>query len=74
MKKIIISSLLLLTLSCSNIPFFNNNNQSEDDKKPERTYIDLQIKLHSAYSIFKALNAGIITQEDYDMLKKEIFE
>ena len=73
MKKILVLLSLLLILSCNNIPFSNNDN-SDYDNNPEREYIDLQIKLSSIYSLFKALNSGIITQEEYDKLKKEIIE
>jgi|TARA_Y100000758_G_C15763857_1_gene316897 hypothetical protein len=73
MKKILVLLSLLLILSCNNLPFSNNDN-SDYDNNPEREYIDLQIKLSSIYSLFKALNSGIITQEEYDKLKKEIIE
>ena len=73
MKKILVILSLLLILSCNNLPFSNNDN-SDYDNNPEREYIDLQIKLSSIYSLFKALNSGIITQEEYDKLKKEIIE
>ena len=71
MKKILVLLSLLLILSCNNLPFSNNDN-SDYDNNPEREYIDLQIKLSSIYSLFKALNSGIITQEEYDKLKKEL--
>ena len=73
MKKILVLLSLLLILSCNNLPFSNNDNLDYDNN-PEREYIDLQIKLSSIYSLFKALNSGIITQEEYDKLKKEIIE
>mgnify|MGYP007063839334 CR=1 FL=1 len=74
MKKILVSSLLILSFSCANLPFIgdNVNNEKEKSINPEREYIDLQIKMHSAYSLFKALRAGVISQEDYDILKKDI--
>ena len=70
MKKIAILLFLILFLSCNSLPFLNND-KSEANNYPERTYIDLQVKLHTAYSLFKALNSGVITQEEYDRLKKE---
>tara|TARA_B100001750_G_C15339318_1_gene511428 strand:- start:427 stop:657 length:231 start_codon:yes stop_codon:yes gene_type:complete len=75
MKKIFISLVLILSFSCSNLPFLENDAEKIKETKadPERAYIDLQIKMHSAYSLFKALRAGVITQEDYDMLKKDVF-
>jgi len=74
MKKILVLSLLILSFSCANLPFIgdNVNNEKEKSINPEREYIDLQIKMHSAYSLFKALRAGVISQEDYDILKKDI--
>ena len=71
MKKIITFSSLLILGSCSSLPFFNNADSSPI-QSPERDYVDLQVKIHSTYSLFKALNAGIITQEEYDELKKSI--
>ena len=73
MKKIITFSSLVIFSSCTSLPFLNNDNSS-DEKFPETTYVDLQVKIHSTYSLFKALNAGIITQEEYDKLKKDIFD
>ena len=74
MKKILIASVLILSFSCSTLPFrgFDENNKIEKNIDPERAYIDLQIKMHSAYSLFKALRAGVINQEEYDILKKDI--
>ena len=36
-------------------------------------YINLQVKLHTAYSLLKSLNLGAISQEEYDMLKVNLF-
>tara|TARA_B100000959_G_C14529155_1_gene438744 strand:+ start:198 stop:431 length:234 start_codon:yes stop_codon:yes gene_type:complete len=74
MKRIAILLFLLLFLSCSSLPFMNNNNSNNNSPSnalPERIYIDTQIKLHTAYSLFKALNAGVITQEEYGKLKAQ---
>ena len=71
-RLILIFSFLGIFSSCSgNLPFLNNDNSLT--LSPEGDYIDLQVKLHSTYSLFKALNAGIISQEEYDKLKKNIF-
>tara|TARA_B100000029_G_scaffold194101_1_gene192133 strand:- start:1880 stop:2104 length:225 start_codon:yes stop_codon:yes gene_type:complete len=71
MRLILMFSFLGIFSSCSgNLPFLNNDNPSSPSS--EGDYIDLQVKLHSTYSLFKALNAGIITQEEYDELKKNI--
>ena len=73
MRKIIAFSSLLILGSCASMPFLNNNKTSID-QSPQRDYINLQVKIHSTYSLFKALNAGIITQEEYDKLKKNILD
>jgi len=73
MKKIITFSSLLILGSCSSLPFFNDTDSSPT-QSPESDYVDLQVKIHSTYSLFKALNAGIITQEEYDELKKNILD
>ena len=73
MKKIITLALCLIFSSCTSdgFPFFGNND-STSHESPEGTYINLQVKLHSTYSLFKALNAGLLSQEEYDELKKDI--
>ena len=63
---------MLLFGSCTGeLPFLN---ASKDNVSPESDYMNLQVKLHSTYSLFKAFNAGIITQEEYDQLKKNILD
>lgn len=64
---------MLILSSCTSLPFLDNDNSS-DSQSPQGDYVDLQVKIHSTYSLFKALNAGIITQEEYDKLKKDIFD
>ena len=71
MKKIIMILFLGVFGSCSNSSFFNDSESTPTS--PNADYIDLQVKIHSTYSLFKALNAGIINQEEYDLLKKNIF-
>ena len=72
MKIVLIVFSLLLFGSCTGeLPFLDN---SQQNAFPESDYIDLQVKLHSTYSLYKAFNAGIITQEEYDQLKKNILE
>jgi hypothetical protein len=34
--------------------------------------VNLQIKMHTAYRLLKALNDGAISQEEYDKLKAEL--
>ena len=72
MKIILIVFSLLLFGSCTGeLPFLDDSSQNVSS---ESDYMDLQVKLHSTYSLYKALNAGIITQEEYDQLKKNILE
>ena len=82
MKKLLIVVTLLL-FSCN-----QNDSEEQANKEfyfspaiteavehtmtPSGNYVDLQIKLHSAYTLLKALNSGVITQEEYDKLKKEL--
>ena len=71
MRIILVFSLIAVFSSCSgNLPFLDNDQSL--NLSPEGDYIDLQVKLHSTYSLLKALNAGVITQEEYDQLKKDI--
>ena len=55
MKKIIAFSSMLILASCTSLPFLNNDNPS-DSQSPQGDYVDLQVKIHSTYSLFKALN------------------
>ena len=72
MKKVLFVFSMLLFCSCAGkIPFLDD---TEYRINPESHYINLQVKLQSTYSLFKALNAGIITQEEYDQLKKNILD
>tara|TARA_B110000438_G_C15572148_1_gene545874 strand:- start:367 stop:549 length:183 start_codon:yes stop_codon:yes gene_type:complete len=58
-------------MSCSNSQLFNSTQDS--NISPEQGYIDLQIKLHTAYSLMKSLSSGVINQEEYDKLKLKLF-
>ena len=71
MKKIIIALMMLFCMSCSSIPFLNNNSQA--NMSSGENYINLQVKLHTAYSLLKSLNLGAISQKEYDMLKVNLF-
>ena len=68
---LIVFSLLLFGSGTGELPFLDDSNKNVSS---ETDYIDLQVNLHSTYSLYKALNAGIITQEEYDQLKKNILE
>jgi len=39
---------------------------------PSGEYVNLQIKMHTAYRLLKALNDGVISQVEYDKLKEEL--
>ncbi len=71
MKKIITSLLVLFCMSCSNPNLFNNSSNSSIS--PNQDFINLQVKLHTAYSLLKSLNTGAISQEEYDKLKSDLF-
>ena len=81
MKKLLIITTIVL-FSCNNNldeqankEFYFSPTATEDvehEMTPSGNYVDLQIKMHSAYTLLKALNAGVITQEEYDKLKKEL--
>ena len=81
MKKIAIIATVVL-FSCNNNldeqankEFYFSPTATEDvdhEMTPSGNYVDLQIKMHSAYTLLKAFNAGVITQEEYEKLKKEL--
>jgi len=71
MNKIIISLLMLFCISCSNSKLFNNS--SNTNISSNQDFINLQVKLHTAYSLLKSLNSGAINQEEYDRLKSDLF-
>tara|TARA_Y100000590_G_C15415596_1_gene899305 strand:- start:333 stop:503 length:171 start_codon:yes stop_codon:yes gene_type:complete len=52
----------------------SNNNKVEDETvhSEGHEYIQLQVKMHKAYTLLKAFNTGAISQEEYDKLKKEL--
>jgi len=80
-KILIIITILLFSCDKKNLDeqankeFYFSPAITEDDEHimtPSGDYVDLQIRMHSAYTLLKALNAGIISQEEYDKLKKEL--
>ena len=81
MNKILVSITLLLfacnqnTEEQANKEFYFSPTVTEDVEHtmtPSGNYVDLQIKMHSAYTLLKALNSGAINQEEYEKLKKEL--
>ncbi len=72
-KNIILITSLLFLFSCNN-GMLSSNNKVEVDTvhSEEHEYIQLQVKMHKAYTLLKAFNSGAISQEEYDQLKKEL--
>tara|TARA_B100000287_G_C20224957_1_gene619676 strand:+ start:403 stop:570 length:168 start_codon:yes stop_codon:yes gene_type:complete len=52
----------------------SSNNSPNDDVvyTDGQEYIQLQLKMHKAYTLLKAFNSGAISQEEYEKLKKEL--
>ena len=72
MKNIVVLFFLALFLTCNNSSF--SNNEDFYNNSDQENYINLQVKIHSVYSLFKAFNAGVITQEEYDNMRTEILK
>ena len=73
-KNILLITTLLFLFSC-NIGMMNSDDSNEavaDVNSPEYEYIQLQVKMHKAYTLLKAFNSGVLSQEEYDKLKKEL--
>lgn len=71
MKTILSSILALLFLSCNS----NSNDASFPlSENVNLNYVKLQKQLQTSYSLLKALNSGVITQEEYDKLKANLFK
>ncbi len=72
-KNIILITSLLFLFSCNNGMLSSNNKLEVDTVNSEEyEYIQLQVKMHKAYTLLKAFNTGAISQEEYDKLKKEL--
>ena len=82
MNKMLLIVGLLIFLSCNkeseeqaNKEFYFSpkaTEEAEHEMTPSGDYVNLQIKMHSAYTLLKAFNSGVISQEEYDKLKKEL--
>ena len=73
-KNILLITTLLFLFSC-NSGVMNSDDSNEtvaDVNSPEYEYIQLQVKMHRAYTLLKAFNSGVLSQEEYDKLKKEL--
>ena len=72
MKKILLLSLLIPLFSCnSNSAFYVSDNDVDDciecgDENIK--YIKLQKQIQTSYSLLKALNSGVISEEEYNRL------
>ena len=73
-KNILLIASLLVLFSCNNgkINSDSSNETVAAVNSPEYEYIQLQVKMHKAYTLLKAFNSGVINQEEYDKLKKEL--
>ena len=73
MKNIILITSLLFLFSCNNGMLSSNNSPNDDVVVTDgQEYIQLQLKMHKAYTLLKAFNSGAISQEEYEKLKKEL--
>ena len=84
MNKLLLLSTIFVLTSCSNDDVSEEQINKEFYFSPEKTdakvsnltpsgeYVDLQIKMHTAYRLLKALNDGAISQVEYDKLKEEL--
>ena len=77
MKKIILFLLLLPLFSCNSQPTINVADNDIDDcigcGDENIKYIKLQKQIQTSYTLQKALNTGVISQDEYDRLKTELF-
>ena len=73
-KNILLITLLFFLFSCnSGVMISDDSNEAlADVNSPEYEYIQLQVKMHKAYTLLKAFNSGVLSQEEYDKLKKEL--
>ena len=73
-KNILLVTSFLIVFSCSSNSLSSENNEETAEKvnSSEQQYIQLQVKMHQVYTLLKAFNAGAISQEEYDKLKKEL--
>ena len=84
MNKLLLLSTIFIFTSCGsndvseeqvNKEFYFSPEKTKTDIRkltPSGDYVNLQIKMHSAYRLLKALNDGVISQEEYDKLKEEL--
>lgn len=84
MNKLLLLSTIFIFTSCNsndvseepvNKEFYFSPEKIETDVSkltPSGEYVNLQIKMHTAYRLLKALNDGAISQVEYDKLKEEL--
>ena len=71
----VLSIFLWWKLKQANKEFYFSPTVTEDvehEMTPSGNYVDLQIKMHSAYTLLKAFNSGAINEEEYERLKKDL--
>ena len=77
MKKILLFLLCIPVISCNGNSSYNVSDNEVDDcvdcGDENIKYIKVQKQIQTSYSLQKALNAGVISQEEYDRLKTELF-
>ena len=77
MKKILLLSLLIPLFSCNSNSPYNVSDTEVDDciecGDENIKYIKLQKQIQTSYSLLKALNSGVISEEEYNRLKTELF-
>ena len=74
MKNKLLLILLLPVLSCNaNSPFNFLGNEVDPEENVNTNYIKVQKQIQTSYSLLKALNAGAISQDEYDQLKSQLF-
>jgi len=82
MNKVLCLIFVLVFASCNkpddkqvNKEFYFSPDKTESTKSELTAggeYVNLQVKMHTAYRLLKALNDGAISQDEYDKLKKEL--
>ena len=84
MNKLLLLSTIFVFTSCNNNDVSEEQVNKEFYFSPEKVdtersnltpsgeYVNLQIKMHTAYRLLKALNDGAISQVEYDKLKEEL--
>ena len=77
MKKILLLAVCIPFFSCNSDSIYNLSDNDFDDcidcGDENIKYIKIQKQIQTSYSLQKALNTGVISQDEYDRLKTELF-